>query len=143
PRPGYARGRVVGFSWETRASCMAAALQHCYTGVVAKSLSGPDLVLALEAVAAVTGVAVAPRHPRAADDEVEVVWPGDDQALTARECEVIGLITHGVANAEIAELLHLSINSVKSYIRSAYRKIEASSRAQAVLWGVEHGFGAA
>jgi DNA-binding CsgD family transcriptional regulator len=35
----------------------------------------------------------------------------------------------------------LSPNSVKSYIRSAYRRIGATSRSQAVLWGIEHGFG--
>jgi hypothetical protein len=29
---------------------------------------------------------------------------------------------------------------VKSYIRSVYRKIDVSSRTQAVLWGVKHGF---
>jgi NarL family two-component system response regulator LiaR len=34
----------------------------------------------------------------------------------------------------------LSINSVKTFIRSAYRKIGVQSRTQAVLWGTEHGF---
>ena len=32
---------------------------------------------------------------------------------------------------------------MKTYIRSAYRKIEAVSRAQAVAWGIQHGFPAA
>jgi DNA-binding CsgD family transcriptional regulator len=36
--------------------------------------------------------------------------------------------------------LFLSKNSIKSDIRSAYRKIGASSRTQAVLWRVDHGF---
>jgi DNA-binding CsgD family transcriptional regulator len=31
-------------------------------------------------------------------------------------------------------------NTVKSYIRNIYRKIGVSSRTQAVLWGVRHGF---
>jgi hypothetical protein len=34
----------------------------------------------------------------------------------------------------------LSINSVKTYVRSAYRKINVQRRPQAVLWGVQHGF---
>jgi len=51
------------------------------------------------------------------------------------------LISHGVTNAEVAAALLLSINSVKSYIRSAYRKAGVSNRAQAVLWGLDHGFG--
>ena len=29
---------------------------------------------------------------------------------------------------------------MKSYIRTAYRKMGVSSRSQAVLWGVDHGF---
>ena len=38
------------------------------------------------------------------------------------------------------ELTYLSPNTVKSYIRTIYRKIGAGSRTQAVLWGVDHGF---
>ncbi|MDT7573859.1 MAG: hypothetical protein QOH17_192, partial [Pseudonocardiales bacterium] len=33
-----------------------------------------------------------------------------------------------------------SPNTVKSYIRTTYRKIDVASRTQAVLWGVAHGF---
>ena len=36
--------------------------------------------------------------------------------------------------------MFLSINTIKSYIRSAYRKIGVTNRTQAVLWGVDHGF---
>jgi hypothetical protein len=46
----------------------------------------------------------------------------------------------GKSNAEVAALTYLSPNTVKSYIRTIYRKIEVSSRTQAVLWGVRHGF---
>jgi len=59
--------------------------------------------------------------------------------LTARESEIIALITTGLSNNEIARQTYLSINSVKSYIRSAYRRMGVSSRSQAVLWGVQHG----
>jgi len=37
-------------------------------------------------------------------------------------------------------MTYLSPNTIKSYIRSVYRKIGVSSRTQAVLWGVHHGF---
>jgi DNA-binding CsgD family transcriptional regulator len=40
---------------------------------------------------------------------------------------------------EIAERCFLSVNSVKTYIRSAYRKIGVNNRSQAVLWFVQHG----
>lgn len=60
--------------------------------------------------------------------------------LTRREAEVLTLIVAGHTNAYIAESLSVSINSVKSYIRSAYRRMDVVSRSQAVAWGVLHGF---
>ncbi len=60
--------------------------------------------------------------------------------LTEREAEILALITQGLANAEIAERTNLSINSIKTYIRGCYRSIGATSRTNAVLWGIEHGF---
>ena len=59
--------------------------------------------------------------------------------LTPRELEVLALITRGRTNQEIADGIYISINSVKTYVRTAYRKIGATRRAQAVSWGVQHG----
>ena len=67
-------------------------------------------------------------------------WPGRGEGLSDRESEILALITQGKSNAEVAALTYLSPNTVKSYIRSIYRKIEVGSRTQAVLWGVTHGF---
>ena len=63
----------------------------------------------------------------------------DPQDLSAREMDVIRLVTNCYTNQQIGEELYLSINSVKTYIRGAYRKIGASSRSHAVVWGVRHG----
>lgn len=57
-----------------------------------------------------------------------------DVTLSAREAQVLGLIAQGRSNAEIARDLFLSINSVKTYIRTLYRKIGAHRRSQAVIW---------
>ena len=67
-------------------------------------------------------------------------WPGRREGLTDRESEVLALITQGKSNADVARLTCLSPNTVKSYIRSIYRKIAVDSRTQAVLWGVRNGF---
>ena len=50
------------------------------------------------------------------------------------------MITQGLDNQSIADRASISINSLKSYIRSAYRKMGVTSRSQAVLWGVRHGY---
>jgi DNA-binding NarL/FixJ family response regulator len=65
---------------------------------------------------------------------------GEEVGLTPRETEVLRLLTLGLSNQEIADACFLSINSVKSYIRSAYRRIGATSRSQAVVWCIQHGF---
>ena len=78
------------------------------------------------------------------DDETSVGglgdWPGRSVGLSPREAEIVALITSGLSNQAIADRAYLSINSVKTYIRSAYRKIGVSSRTQAVLWAVSNGF---
>jgi DNA-binding CsgD family transcriptional regulator len=67
-------------------------------------------------------------------------WPGRSAGLSSREAEVLALIARGLTNLEVAERAHLSINSIKSYIRSAYRKIGVQRRPQAILWALENGF---
>ena len=54
-------------------------------------------------------------------------WPGRREGITDRESEILALITQGKSNAEVAALTYLSPNTVKSYIRSVYRKINADS----------------
>ncbi len=65
---------------------------------------------------------------------------GHDVGLTPREVDVLALITRGLSNQQIAETTYLSINSVKTYIRTAYRRIGVTSRSQAVVWCLQHGF---
>jgi len=65
---------------------------------------------------------------------------GHEVGLTPREVDVLTMITQGLTNQEIALTSYLSINSVKTYIRSAYRRIGVSSRSQAVVWCLQHGF---
>lgn len=54
--------------------------------------------------------------------------------LTLRESELIGLLTQGLSNQAIADLLFISIPTVKSHLSSIYRKIKVSTRLQAVCW---------
>jgi LuxR family transcriptional regulator, positive regulator of biofilm formation len=54
--------------------------------------------------------------------------------LTLRESELIGLLTQGLSNQAIADLLFISIPTVKSHLSSIYRKIKVNNRLQAVCW---------
>ena len=66
---------------------------------------------------------------------------GSPSQLTRREKDIVQLVARGLSNTEIAEHLFLSVNSVKTYIRTAYRKMGVTTRSQAVLWAVRHGLG--
>ena len=71
--------------------------------------------------------------------EIEESMGYEDAGLTPREGEIVSLIVLMLSNREIGERLQLSINSVKTYIRSAYRKMGVERRTQAVLWGLDNG----
>ena len=66
-------------------------------------------------------------------------WPAKDAGLSHGEAEVVSLIVQGLSNDQIAEQCYLSLNTVKTYVRSAYRKMDVTTRAQAVAWGIENG----
>ena len=65
---------------------------------------------------------------------------GREAGLSGRESNVLRLIVQGYTNQDIADRLYLSINSIKTYIRTTYRKLDVSSRQQAVTWAIQHGF---
>ena len=130
--------RVVVFTWNFHPDLIASAREQGVGGYLSKALPARELVAALERVHAgefvVSEVSGRVRPANGLD------WPGRGEGLTDREAEILALITQGLSNADVAAHTYLSPNTVKSYIRSVYRKIGAASRTQAVLWGVDHGF---
>lgn len=127
---------VAVYTWNFQPWLTRDALARGVTGYLSKSLTASRLVVALCEIAA-GKVVVSPSSGRTT--LVGGDWPGREEGLTARESEVLTLITMGLSNQEIAERTVLSPNSIKSYIRTAYRKIGVDSRSKAVLWGIEHG----
>jgi LuxR family maltose regulon positive regulatory protein len=53
-------------------------------------------------------------------------------SLTARELAVLRLLPTRLSTREIGRELHVSVNTVRSQVRSVYRKLGATSRAEAV-----------
>lgn len=131
--------RVVVYTWCFDPVVVQAALDKGADGYLSKSLPTADLVRALERVHDGEQV-VSPPPPRSRRAAAAAHWPGQQHGLTERESEVMALITQGRRNREIAEMTYLSINSVKTYIRTAYQKLGIAHRSQAVLWGIENGF---
>lgn len=127
--------RVAVYTWNSQSALVGSSLEQGAAGYLSKTLGGAQLVEAIERIhAGETVVSESAGGAHLAQD-----WAGRDEGLSPRESEVLTLITQGMSNEQIAAQTHVSINSVKSYIRAAYRKIGARSRSQAVLWGVQHG----
>jgi DNA-binding NarL/FixJ family response regulator len=59
--------------------------------------------------------------------------------LTARELEVLELLTHGLRQAEIASRLTLSTRTVGTHIQNVLSKLDVHNRAQAVAFAFRNG----
>jgi NarL family two-component system response regulator LiaR len=130
--------RLVVYSWHTSPQVVDAALARGADAYLTKGTPADELVAALERVAA--GELVRPEGPAGPEAERAGDWPGRTEGLTAREAEVVALIAQGLSNREIASQIYLSVNSIKSHIRAAYRKMSVTRRPQAVVWASQHGF---
>jgi DNA-binding NarL/FixJ family response regulator len=129
---------VAVYTWNFHPDLINNARNQGVHGYLSKALPARDLITALEAINA--GHIIISDPPPRAHSINALNWPGQNEGLTDREAEILALITQGHNNAEIATLTHLSPNTIKTYIRSLYRKINVTSRTQAVLWGIHHGF---
>lgn len=129
---------VVVYSWNLDDALVTATLANGADAYVSKELPAALLVKALLDVH--QGRPRRPAGPRGPVSPVAGDWPGREEGLTQRESEVLALITQGLSNDAIADRMHLSVNSVKTHVRTAYRRIGVSDRANAVLWGIDHGF---
>lgn len=61
-----------------------------------------------------------------------------NMTLTARESRVLRHVCEGLANKEIAHLMGVTENSVKSHLQQLFAKTGARSRAQLVAAAIEH-----
>ncbi|MGA8846903.1 MAG: response regulator transcription factor [Nocardioides sp.] len=137
---GDSSARVVVFSWNTDPDLVEKALSAGAAAYVAKSVTAEQLVSELERVH--SGEVVTP-NPSSSQPPTEGRfgrWPGDEVGLSPREAEVLALVCQGLSNQEITDQAYVSINTVKSHIRTLYRKIGVATRSQAVGWGLRNGF---
>jgi DNA-binding NarL/FixJ family response regulator len=62
-----------------------------------------------------------------------------DLGLTPRETEILTLLVTGATNAEIAQELTVSVETVKSHVGEVLRKLNVRDRVQAIIFTHEHG----
>jgi two-component system, NarL family, response regulator LiaR len=134
-------GRVLALSHELQPGLTARALGIGAVASVSLGIDAGELVEAVEAFAA--GHLEDGSQADLDNQAARRRQLGRGVNLSPRELEVLGLIVLGRSNEELAAELFLSINTVKTVIRSVYRKIGVTTRSQATAWGVEHGFATA
>jgi DNA-binding NarL/FixJ family response regulator len=59
--------------------------------------------------------------------------------LSAREIEIIRLISQGLSNQEIAQVLHISENTIKSHNKEIFAKLDVHNRVEAVVAAKKRG----
>ncbi|GAA3440480.1 response regulator transcription factor [Kutzneria kofuensis] len=59
--------------------------------------------------------------------------------LSPRERETLQLLSRGLSVPAIAELMHVTQSTAKTYVTRLYDKLGASNRAQALMTAVQHG----
>lgn len=104
-----------------------------YGGLVAVLFSGLGIWLGLTLTRRRSAVAVqltASSEPFTVDEKRQA-----DLGITARELEILTLITAGLSNREIAEKLFVSENTVKTHSSRVFDKLGARRRTQAVQFG--------
>lgn len=124
-------GHVAMFSLDLRPTVISEARAAGASGFISKALPGHAIVDALRRVATgeVVEALTSARRPDPALD-----WPGRADGLTQRESQVLVLCAEGLTNGEIAAALYIGIETVKSHLRSAFRRANLRNRTHAAAY---------
>ncbi|MGV0808237.1 response regulator [Mycolicibacterium setense] len=119
------------------------ALRVGAAGYLLKSISSDELVRQIEFAhggqTAIDPGMAARAAGTAARLQRDEFWPGVRQGLTQRESEILSFVVAGLSNRGIANKLVIGEETVKTHLRSIYRKLGVSDRAGAVATALREG----
>lgn len=119
------------------------ALRVGASGYLLKSISSDELVRQLESAhrgqTALDPGMAARAVDTAARLQRDEFWPGARQGLTQRESEILSFVVDGLSNRGIANKLVIGEETVKTHLRSIYRKLGVGDRAGAVATALREG----
>lgn len=122
----------------------AEAISCGAAGVISKDLTGDALIQALRRILAGEAILVSPSWT--GGGAVADVAPGVSErpwksfGLTARETDVIRLLSRGLGNKAIAYELGIAEITVRLHLQSAFRKMGARNRVDALRIALQSGF---
>jgi len=109
-------------------------LQRGASGFLLETVSGEDIVQALDEVQG-GATAVDPTlagGPRLDLEELAPAWPGAHLGLSERESQILELVAGGEPAGGVSRHLGISGAEVKAHLRSAYRRLDARDRSDAL-----------
>jgi len=136
--------KVLALTMHDDVAYLRKVLESGGAGFVLKQSAADELLTAIRAVHD-GGIYMSPRHARVLlEDTMGAPEPGDrDEAryrsLSERESEIFRLTALGHSNAEIADMLYLSVKTVETYKSRMMAKLDLHSRAALVKLALELG----
>lgn len=120
---------------------VVAALEAGATGYLLKDSTAEEIAAAiLKLIAGESPISAAiARHLLRRFQPEPKQPPPSAPHLTPRETEVLQLIAKGLSYSRIADTLSMSTNTVPSYVKQIYRKLEVNSRGEAVFEAMQMG----
>ena len=117
-----------------------AAVRGGARGYVLKTAEPDQLLAAIKSVAEGNGFLDPSVTLRVISWATGTVSESHPAGLSRREMEVLGFVLEGEPNKRIARRMGLTENTVKTYLRRAYRKLNCRSRSAAAAALARHGF---
>lgn len=121
--------RVAAYSLDLGDDAVDHALRIGASGYLSKTTPARELVDQLEALARGEEVVGGPSGRNRSHQE-DLGWPGRDLGLSERESQVVALAALGRRNAEIATVLFVSVDTVKTHLARSFRKLGVHNRTE-------------
>ena len=122
------------------------ALKHGASGYLLKGISADKLIEAIHKVYHGNAMInediagkVVKMFSQLARENAAVITVNEDyiKEITESEWKVIGLVSKGLSNKEIAAELFLTEGSVRNYLSSVLKKLDLRDRTQLAIWAVQ------
>jgi two-component system NarL family response regulator len=111
------------------------------TQTISRTVPSARVVMLTVHLAAEGSAVIHPNLTRQFIEEIRQLTRGEQSVstLSAREVEVLQMIAYGSTNREVAEALHISPQTVKTYLERIFTKLGVSDRTRAVAVALKHG----
>lgn len=131
-----AETKVLFLTMYTDPATVAQAVQAGADGYMSKGASREALIGAIEDIAAGKSVL----DPAVTEGVFGRMGGRDGKVLSDREVFVLQSLSNGLATREVAQEMHLSEDTIKTYLRQIFRKLDVRDRTEAVAEGFRRGF---